>query len=75
MSLSTVVYWISVYFEYVPPRILEILSKSISPRNCFLTINRIDLTGNIFSVMTDVTSDVKDYRTSFAKYLRPKLGR
>ena len=73
MTLSTVVYWISVYFEYVPPRILEILSKSISLRNCFLTINRIEMAGNIFLVMTDVASDVKDYRTSFAKYLRRKL--
>ena len=25
--------------------------------------------------MTDVASDAKDYRTSFAKYLRPKLSR
>ena len=73
MSLSTVEYWISVYSKYVPPRILEVLIKSISLRNRFLT--RIEMTGHIFSVMTDVASDAKDYRTSFAKYLRPKLSR
>ena len=46
MTLSTVVYWISLYFEYVPPRILEVLSKSISLRNRYLT--RIEMAGNIF---------------------------
>ena len=46
ITLSTVVYWISVYFEYVPPRILEVLSKSISLRNRYLT--RIEMAGNIF---------------------------
>ena len=46
MTLSTVVYWMSLYFEYVPPRILEVLSKSISLRNRYLT--RIEMAGNIF---------------------------